>query len=302
MEGLRLMKEGSYIGQVTNNSTIISLLESNSNVEVMLQTVFKDRVFYLYPSDNPKVFEFIYILSGQIEYVENGRKTNLKKNDYFSAKNIKKPILFEAKTDVSYLWIITEPTFHHISEDIENLRKLVLNVESKDKYTYNHGIRVANYSVKIASKLNFSKDQMKDLYLAAELHDIGKINIPLEILQKPGKLTKEEFDIIKKHSKDGADIVSETSYKYLADIIEQHHERLNGSGYPNALKEDEILLPAKIIGVADTFDAMTEDRAYRKAFSAQFAMEEIKGLTGTHYDINVVEALESVLKEEGKIE
>ena len=203
---------------------------------------------------------------------------------------------------MSYLWIITEPTFHYISEDIKKLREVILNFESRDKYTFNHSERVAKYSVKIASKLNFSKSQMKELYLAAELHDIGKVNIPLDILHKPSKLTNEEYDIIKKHSKDGADLVSETSYKYLADIIEQHHERLNGSGYPNALKEDEILLLAKIIGVADTFDAMTEDRAYRKAFSAQFAIDEIKGLTGIHYDSNVVEALETVLKEEGKIE
>lgn len=91
----------------------------------------------------------------------------------------------------------------------------------------------------------------------------------------------------------------ETTYNYIAPIIEQHHERLDGSGYPRGLKGHEILLEAKIIAVADTFDAMTEDRAYRKAFPPQFAMDELKRLSGTHYEPEIVDALEIILKEEG---
>ena len=127
------------------------------------------------------------------------------------------------------------------------------------------------------------------------------MNTPIEILNKPGKLTKEEFEIIKKHPSDGADLVLETTYNYLAPIIEQHHERLDGSGYPRGLKGHEILLEAKIIAVTDTFDAMTEDRAYRKAFTPQYAMDELKRLSGSHYDPEIVDALESILKEEGTL-
>ena len=142
---------------------------------------------------------------------------------------------------------------------------------------------------------------MDDLFIASILHDIGKINIPEEVLNKPGKLTNEEFDMIKKHPGDAADMLRKTAYKKLADIVEQHHERINGRGYPFGLKADEILLEAKIIGVCDTFDAMTEDRSYRKAYTSEYAMEEIRSLSGIQYDPEVVEAFEKVLQQECKI-
>ncbi|WP_419883185.1 HD domain-containing phosphohydrolase [Peribacillus sp. B-H-3] len=268
----------------------------------MMQTIYKDKLFYLYPSDKTNVVEFIYILNGTMESEINNQKEQLGPNDSFSAKGLGGPIYFVAKTDVTFLWIITEPTFHYISEDIKLLRKMVNDVESRDMYTFMHSERVADYSVRIAKKLNLNTEDLQSLFFAAELHDIGKINIPIEILNKPGKLTKEEFDVIKKHPGDGADMVMKTSYKHLAKIIEQHHERLNGSGYPHGLKGDDILLQAKIIAVSDTFDAMTEDRAYRKAHTAQYAMDEIKSMAGTHYEPEIVDALEKVLIEEGKIE
>ncbi|MFD0050582.1 HD domain-containing phosphohydrolase [Actinomycetes bacterium NPDC127524] len=302
MKGLKVIKKGSYLEKVKNNSTELSLLEQGDGVEIMLQSIKKDKMFYLYPSDNPEVMEFIYILSGDIELDEDGIKVPLGPKDSYSAQGLEKVVYFEAKTDVTYLWVITEPAFYEVSSDIANLRKIINDAENRDPYTFKHSERVAQYSVKIAKVLNMQNKQLKMLYLAAELHDIGKINIPIEILNKPGKLTKEEFDVIKKHPGDGAEMVMKTSYKHLAKIIEQHHERLNGSGYPHGLKGDDILLQAKIIAVSDTFDAMTEDRAYRKAHSAQYAIDEIKSMAGTHYEPEIVDALEKVLIEEGKIE
>ncbi|EMF45950.1 metal dependent phosphohydrolase [Planococcus halocryophilus Or1] len=150
--------------------------------------------------------------------------------------------------------------------------------------------------------MKLRKEQTEGLLLASILHDIGKINIPEEILRKPGKLTNEEFDLMKTHPGEGAAMIRETPYADIADIIEQHHERVNGRGYPFGLKGDEILIEAKIIGVCDTFDAMTEDRAYRGAFSAEYAMAEINSLIGIQYDEEVVKAFEQVLKEEGKLD
>ena len=142
---------------------------------------------------------------------------------------------------------------------------------------------------------------MENLLLASILHDIGKINIPEEVLKKPSKLTNEEFELVKKHPGDGAAMIRDTPYADIADIVEQHHERVNGRGYPFGLKGDEILVEAKIIGVCDTFDAMTEDRAYRSAFTAEYAMAEINSLIGIQYDEEVVKAFEQVLKEEGRL-
>jgi putative nucleotidyltransferase with HDIG domain len=302
VEGLKIIKKGSYLEKVFNNSTEISLLDKGDGIEIMLQTINEGKLFYVYPGTNDAVAEFFYIISGLIEYEENGEKKILQPHDSYTIKGLKKPIYFQAITEVTYLWVINEPTFHNISDDIHSLRDLIADAEKKDPYTFKHSERVAQYAVKIAKKLNLTKDQLKDLYFASELHDIGKVKVPEEVLNKPGKLTKEEFELIKKHPSDGVELVKNTGYRHLESIIEQHHERLNGSGYPNGIKENEILLEAKIIAVCDTFDAMTEDRAYRKAFTAQFAIDELKKLSDSQYDKQIVDALEEILKEEGKIE
>lgn len=299
MEGFKLFKNGAFVEKIHEYSNQLFLLERNEDVDIMMQTIYKDKLFYIYPSEDQKVLEFFYILSGELECDQDGQKTMLGPNDYYSAKGLKRPVYFVAKSDVTYLWISTEPIFQQLSADSADLRAMVRKVESKDPYTYNHSERVTIFAIKIAQKLNLSTDRLLDLNTASELHDIGKMNTPIEILNKPGKLTKEEFEIIKKHPGDGANLVLETSYNYLAPIIEQHHERLNGSGYPRGLKGHEILLEAKIIAVTDTFDAMTEDRAYRKAFTPQYAMDELKRMSGTHYDPEIVDALEIILKEEG---
>ncbi|WP_241536059.1 HD-GYP domain-containing protein [Indiicoccus explosivorum] len=195
----------------------------------------------------------------------------------------------------------TEPLFHYLSNEIAELRKVGEQVEQKDRYTYNHSSRVANYAVKTAAKMTLAKEEVKSLMIAAILHDIGKINVPEEVLNKVEKLTDEEFGLLKRHPIDGADMVRKTAYAHIAPIIEQHHERINGSGYPFGLESGDILTEAKIIGVCDTFDAMTEDRSYRKADSAEAAVEEIRRLRGILYDPEVVDAFMEVLSEEGRI-
>ncbi|WP_026694048.1 HD-GYP domain-containing protein [Peribacillus kribbensis] len=301
MEGLQIGKKDQFIEKVLLNSTELRLLGSTSGLEIMHQTIYKNRMFYLYPSDNPDVTEFIYFISGKVTGEINKEKVELVPGDYCLVNGLKDPVHFTALTDVTYLIVTTEHSFSHISNEILTLKGFVNQVEKKDRYTFLHSERVAEYSIMIAKKLRLSPEQLKSLYLAAGYHDVGKINVPEEILNKPGSLTDEEFDIIKKHPVDSVKMIQHIYSGKILKIIEQHHERLNGSGYPYGLKEDEILFESKIIAVADTFDAMTEDRAYRKAFSAQYALEEIKRLSGTHYDEKVVAAFEAVLMEEGKI-
>nr|WP_207789137.1 HD domain-containing phosphohydrolase [Neobacillus terrae] len=287
--------------QVTFDHYDISLLARGDGSEIMIQSITKDNLFYMYPADNPNVMEFVYILQGEVICELDGEKVCLGPHDYFTSTNIKEPIHFTVLEDVVYLWVITEPTFYQLSDSITRLKEIVDKVEEKDRYTFKHSERVSEYAVKIAKKLMLSKEKLENLYIASLLHDIGKINTPEEILTKPGKLTDDEFAVIKLHPSDGAEMVKGLYYEGVAGIIEQHHERLNGSGYPHGLKGDEILLEARIIAVSDTFDAMTEDRAYRKAFNMQFAVDELTRLVNTHYDKEVVEAFVEVLKEEGRI-
>lgn len=300
MKGLDILKN-KYLEKVENETTILSLLGRGEGVELLKQTFQKDSLIILFPGEEESVQEFFYILKGEIEAEVDGELINLGPNDFFSAKNLEETVQFKAKTEVSFLSVSTAPAFHYLSNEISELRKVGEAVEKKDPYTYKHSSRVANYAVKTAIKMKLRKTQMENLLLASILHDIGKINIPEEVLKKPGKLTAEEFGLIKKHPGDGADMLRKTAYADLAEIVEQHHERINGRGYPFGLKDEEILLEAKIIGVCDTFDAMTEDRAYRKAFTAEYAMEEIKSLAGIQYDADVAEAFEQVLLQEGKI-
>ncbi|WP_409304837.1 HD domain-containing phosphohydrolase [Peribacillus sp. SCS-155] len=294
-------KKNSFIEQVSFDLYSIGLLAHGDGVECMIQTIAYDNEFYVYPSDNPNVMEFFYILQGEMVCELNGEKIRLGPNDYYSAKNLEDPVHFTTITDVVYLWIITEPTFYQLSDSVTDLKNKVDEVEKKDRYTLKHSERVSVYAMKIAKSLKLSKERLENLYIASLLHDVGKINTPEEILNKPGKLTDEEFAIIKRHPLDGAAMVKHLYYDGIAEIIEQHHERLNGTGYPHGLKGDEILLEARIIAVSDTFDAMIEDRAYRRGLDIQFAVDELRRLADTHYDPEVVDAFVKILEEEGRI-
>lgn len=302
MKGFQVGKKGSVLDSVHLEVTNVNLLARGDGTEVMLQSMEKGKLFYLYPADNPDVMEFCYILSGEVSGEVEGETVIFQQNDYFTAKGLIEPIHFTVLKDVTFLWVITEPAFKQLSNKISSFMDIVKKVELKDRYTFMHSERVASYAIKIAKKLDISNVQLENINTTASLHDIGKIHISKEILNKTDKLTEEEFEIVKKHPVDGAEMLKGTAYEAMYSIIAQHHERLDGSGYPHGLIGDEILLEARIIAVCDTFDAMTEDRIYRKALNAQFAFDEIRGLAGKHFDRNVVEAFGEVLREEGMIQ
>jgi len=164
-------------------------------------------------------------------------------------------------------------------------------IEVRDPYTAGHQKNVTNLSVCIANEMELSNQDLEAVFVAAAMHDIGKIGVPSEILSKPGKLSNLEFAFIKEHARVGHDIISQIDFPWpIADIILQHHERLDGSGYPNGLKGSEIHLIARIIGVADTVDAMASHRPYRAALGIEKALEEIERLKGIKYDPDVVDA------------
>jgi PAS domain S-box-containing protein/putative nucleotidyltransferase with HDIG domain len=169
-------------------------------------------------------------------------------------------------------------------------------LKQKDSYTAEHQRKVAALACAIAKEMNLSKEQIKGIKVAGLLHDIGKISIPMDILNKPGRLSNNEFNLVKEHAEAGKDIVKPIDFPWpVATIILQHHERINGSGYPNRLKGDELLLESKVIAVADTVDAMLSHRPYRPALGIQEAINEISQQKGTLYDSSVVNASLRVL-------
>lgn len=164
-------------------------------------------------------------------------------------------------------------------------------VEKRDPYTAGHHRRVSDLARIIATEMNLTKEQINAIRLAGSIHDIGKISVPSEILSKPGKLLDMEFELIKMHPETGYDILKEIDFPWpIADIVLQHHERLDGSGYPNGLSGDKICIEAKVLNVADTVEAMATDRPYRPALGIEKALEEISENRGRFYDPDVVDA------------
>jgi PAS domain S-box-containing protein len=173
-------------------------------------------------------------------------------------------------------------------------------IEAKDPYTSGHQHRVCQLSISIAQEMTLPEDQIEGIRIASLIHDIGKISLPTEILSKPTKLTDIEFSLIKEHSQIGYDILKSNDFSHpVAQMVLQHHERLNGSGYPNHLKGGKILLEACILGVADVVEAMSSHRPYRPALGIDKALEEISQNKGILYDPKAVEACLKLFKEKG---
>jgi len=171
------------------------------------------------------------------------------------------------------------------------IETLAFIVETRDPYTSGHQKRVASLTTAISEELGLDKDKIKAMGTAALIHDIGKINVPASILARPGKISKIEFDMIKTHSQIGYDIVKRIEFPWpLADIILQHHERIDGSGYPKGLKGKDIKFEAKILAVADVVEAMASHRPYRPALGIDKALKEIKQGRGKLYDPEVADA------------
>jgi PAS domain S-box-containing protein/putative nucleotidyltransferase with HDIG domain len=173
-------------------------------------------------------------------------------------------------------------------------------VETRDFYTAGHQKRVAKLSVKIAEEMKLSGERIEALRMAAAIHDLGKISTPAEILSKPGRISEAEFSIIKEHPRIGYNIIKMIDFPIpIAEIILQHHERINGSGYPDGLKGKDILLEAKVLAVADSVEAMISHRPYRPAMGLDKTIEELKKNKGKLYDRKVVDVCIKILKSEG---
>lgn len=175
---------------------------------------------------------------------------------------------------------------------IGTVKAMATAIDNKDPYTRGHSERVARFSVAIARRLGLSEEEVEKIRISALLHDVGKIGVDDRILKKPAPLTDEEFELMKQHPLKGYRIMSQIpAMRDFLPGIYMHHERLDGLGYPQGLSGDEIPLQARIIAVADSFDAMTTERPYQRAMSAEAALDLIESFVGTRYDGQVVQAL-----------
>jgi len=195
-----------------------------------------------------------------------------------------------------------------VSERTAKLRKaldgiihtVALTVETRDPYTAGHQKRVAKLASAIAKEMAFTEEQVEGIFMAGIIHDLGKISVPADILTKPTRLTENEFNLIKDHSQIGYNILKNIDFPWpIAQIVLQHHERMDGSGYPQGLSGEDILFEARILGVADVVEAMSSHRPYRPALGIDKALEEIKKNKGIFYDPKAADVCLKLFSEKG---
>jgi len=192
-------------------------------------------------------------------------------------------------------------TNERLQETIDGTVKIIAStVETRDPYTAGHQRRVAEIAQAAAREIGLPEDRVHGIFMAGLIHDVGKVSVPAEILSKPTRLTENEFSLIKQHAEIGYNILKDIVFPWpLAEIVLQHHERLDGSGYPGGLKDGKVLLESRIIAVADVVEAMASHRPYRPALGLDKALDEITRNAGRLYDEDTVAACVRLFREKG---
>lgn len=270
------------------------------------QSIFQDKLLYLQkPFHRQEIIQFVTALSSkwkaerQLRTLHSGLEILVEKRTAeLKSSNELLRLEIESRKKVQQE---LEQSFGNLKKVMDaTIQAIALTVEKRDPYTSGHQQRVACLAKAIATELGLSGEQVEGVYMAAAIHDIGKISLPAEILVKPVPLTDIEISLIQAHAQAGYDILKGISFPWpIADIVLQHHERLDGSGYPQGLDGDKILLAARIICVADVVETMASHRPYRPSIGMDKALEEIAANRGILYDPNVVDACLELLNQKG---
>jgi putative two-component system response regulator len=268
MNGVELLKQV----RVMAPDTVRIMLTGQGDLNIAMEAVNQGNVFRFLVKPCPHEELVQSISEGLSQYEAASRQQEVLRQEVFEAfyqKNL-------------------QGTFKMISTLLER----------KDPYTAGHQLRVSRLAGAIAVEMGLEDQTVECVKVSASLHDIGKIYTPSEILSKPGRLSELEFNLIKDHARAGYELLQEIELPWpVADIVLQHHERCDGSGYPKGLQGPEILLEARIIGVADVVEAITAHRPYRSALGLDAAISEIQKFKGRHFDPGVVDACMRVLQE-----
>lgn len=294
MNGFKIFKEGKAIKEDVNKVGRFKLMVRDNDFEIFESYIHAGRSVICQPYECEDSMNVAFVLSGKLYHTNT--KSYILPGNYYTFKNLKETHYLSVEEDTVLLMIRKKSFFIEQVSKTSKIAEFIDKIQQKDNYTEDHCNHTGNLAAKIATYLKLSDKIIQNVLYAGKIHDVGKIDIPIEILNKPGKLTVEEFDLIKKHPQRGHDIIIETIGEVeIANIILQHHEKIDGSGYPFGLKGDEISIEAKIISVADTFDAMTSDRPYREAIDINDVIQELRNYSGKWYEEEIVEAIVKVV-------
>jgi len=285
------------------NQALSKMFGYESPEEFMADITDVGRQLYVNPEDRRKLKETIE----KHGFIKGYEVQNHRKDGSIIWISLTMNTISDGKGQILYYDGINEDITTR-KESAERIRKalgataqaIAVTIEMRDPYTAGHQRRVADLASSIAKEMNLPDDQIFGIHMAATIHDIGKISVPSEILSKPTKLKKMEFDLIKEHSQSGYDILKDIDFPWpIARIVLEHHERMNGSGYPRNLTGNEILIEARIMAVADVVEAMASHRPYRASLGIEAALEEIEKNKGIIYDNVVADACLTLFREKG---
>lgn len=301
VKGLTIGHREDAKDQISKRSTTLELLASSGSLEVTRQRIKAGKHFYLFATDAWSGFEFMYVLSGNLT-LENGEHGDipLGAGEYVYHNGLPEKAYFRVETDVEVLMVSSAPSFHLIRDDMQEMMTLARSVGEKDHYTEGHCTRLEQLAAQTGERLGLSGEELINLSFAAYLHDIGKVKVTDEVLNKGNSLSDAEWAEMREHPIYGAKILAEKGFlKGAAEIVRAHHETFDGSGYPDRLKGEEIPIGARVIAVVDAYDAMTSERPYEPALSKQEAITELTAQEGTQFDSRVVRAFIEVIGGDG---
>lgn len=300
MKDLFVLRSGDALVEVGQGENSFQLLVDYDNVNVVINHIKAASTVWITPGENHNYLEFYRLLAGEATLRRKDQEQPLRAGDSFYFVEYDEELTLIPHTDIDLLCVTSKPVFGDFMAFINDLNDLNEQIEEKDHYTFGHCKRVMRYVQAIGEEMQLSDEQAHNLLLSALYHDVGKCYLPLEILNKPGRVTDIEYEQIKKHPVHSGELLQGRFAPEVARIARGHHERLDGSGYPDGLKGDEISIETRILALADTFDAMTTDRPYKKGKSTQEAMAELSELT-QFYDADVLAAFQR-LADDGTVD
>ena len=293
MKDFYISRSGDSLIEVGQNANVYKLLVEHDNVNIMLNHIAANSVVWITPGEDHKYLEFYMLLSGTLALTRKGSTQELKAGDSFYFVELEEDISITPHEDIQLLCVTSKPVFGEFIDFINDLNNLNGQIERKDHYTFGHSRRVMRFAEAVGRRISLNADDLHNLLLAALYHDVGKCYLSSEILNKPGFLTESEYAAVRRHPVDSALLLRDRFSPSVARIARSHHERLDGSGYPDGVSAEQLDLPARILAAVDAFDAMTSDRVYRKGRTVDDALAELRTLPHL-YDAEVIAALDAL--------
>jgi len=266
-------------------------------MEVNIYILKKGGNFHLKPPKNPGGMKSYFIEKGLLYSMETKGYHRVGSMIILNSQNELFNVSAEEDTHL-LVHSLQDESYESTEKDFNYIYNILVQIQQKDAYTHDHSVRVYELIRKIAEALNYTGTALQNLLWAAKYHDIGKVFIPDKILNKPKALTRDEFETMRSHTVKGKDLILEYFNQETYEIIIQHHERIDGSGYPKGLRKEEICREAKVLAICDSFDAMTTDRVYKKGKNTEEAIKELWSLRNVKYDEELLKLFIKTLSNE----